>query len=203
MNRCGLVVLSFVFLVVSCKGSTAADKEDPPVYQVSNREQVHEAMEAIQQREYDQGDVCASFPDTLPGLVVAGVFAHNRGCKTVGYFFEGVFFSGSDDIAEVVLPALGWKKDDATRKKLAMAWITHVMYATSDIVTDEEAAARLGDGYHVPRLEAHADGGLVVTFWMQVESGKSRKDFYQQHAVVFGLVGTATAEKRASRAIEH
>jgi hypothetical protein len=109
--------------------AATAAAQDNSQFDLSTNEGVNAAREAISGKKLsDRSKRCIRRDPSLPGIVIVGGFAFDRGCRIEGVFVKSTYVAADDKgLSRNALEALGWKTaNQQQREALARAWSQRV-----------------------------------------------------------------------------
>lgn len=161
--------------------AATAAAQDNSQFDLSTNDGVNAAREAISGKKlHDRSKRCIRRDPSLPGIVVVGGFAFDRGCRIEGVFVKSTYVAADDKgLSRNALEALGWKAaNQQQREALARAWVAEGLLAFMTVLSDkhEDFGSR---SFQPPLAVTKDDGQVVVTLWVRPPSGRVRGPLYQ------------------------
>jgi hypothetical protein len=166
------------FLIFLPTGSANAQVQDFSAYDLSTKDGVNAAREAMAGRQLDEHSKnCVRLDKDLAGIAVVGGFAYDYGCRFSGVFVKTRYF-GKDDpgLSQAALDALGWTAaNQKQREQLALAWVEKGLLAFFNVVSEknQDFANR---SFQSPQATSKSKGETIVALWILMPSGRSRAE---------------------------
>jgi hypothetical protein len=174
-----------------------ASAQDVSQFDLSTNDGVNAAREAISGKKIDERSKnCIQRDRSLPGIVVVGSFAFDRGCRLDGVFVNSRYI-GTDDkgMSKGALETLGWKTaKQPQREKLAQAWVEQGLLGFLTVVSKENEHFA-GRAFQPPQTVTGAGAETVVTLWIRLPAGRARGTAYQRREYRFSKDGDFMGSK--------
>jgi hypothetical protein len=189
----------FLLLFTIMSFSACASGQDYSGYDLSTVEGVNVAREAKLGKTLDsQSKGCVRIPEELPGIILLGSFAYDRGCALNGAIINKRGFSTDKDVSKLALESLGWGKAGAEkRKELALKWVQFGLLAFENPL-EQATKDFTNQTFETPRAVSSADGSITVSLWVQEPAGMRCQSVYDKLIYRFlkdGILGETTTEK--------
>lgn len=198
--------LFFAGLAISLLSSWASPSlafsqgRDASQYDLSTKEGVATALEALTGKKIDQKSLTCIRRDRELPLVVVGSFAFDRGCMFDGVFVSARYFAKNDTaLSEGVLDILGWKAaNQEQREKLVQTWVVKGLLAFVTVLhkKNEDFQNR---SFQPPQVVSKEGGEISITLWLRMPSGRVRGRSYILREYRFskdgGFVGSSKLEE--------
>jgi hypothetical protein len=183
------------FLIFLPTKSASAQTQDFSQYDLSTKDGVNAAREAMAGRKLDDHSKnCVRLDKDLIGIAVVGGFAYDYGCRLSGVFVKTRYF-GKDDpgLSRAALDALGWKTaNQKQREKLAQAWVEKGLLAFLTVVSEKNQDFA-NHSFHSSQATSKPNGETFVTLWILLPSGRSRGRSYELREFRFSAYGALSS----------
>jgi hypothetical protein len=158
-----------------------APAQDLSQFDLSTNDGVNAAREALAGKKLDdRSKRCIRRDPSLPGIVVVGSFAYDRGCRLQGAFLNSKYVAADEgSMSRSALKALGWKTaTQQQRESLAQAWVEKGLLGFSTVlsVKNEDFA---NHSFQPPQAVTKPAGVIVITLWVRLPAGRTRGITYQ------------------------
>jgi hypothetical protein len=168
-----------------------ASAQDASQFDLSTDDGVNAARETIAGKKLDdRSKRCIRRDPRLPGIVVVGDFAYDRGCRLQGAFMNSKYVAADNgSMSRRALEALGWKTaNQPEREVLARAWVEKGLlgFLTVLSVKNDDFANR---SFQPPGAVTRPASEVVVTLWVRMPAGRARGTTYQRREYRFSKDG--------------
>ncbi len=180
-------------------GLAFSQGQEAAQYDLSTKEGVAAALEALTGKKIDQRSLTCIRRDRELPLVVVGSFAFDRGCVFDGVFVNARYFGKSDAaLSEGVLDTLGWKAaNQEQREKLVQAWVVKGLLAFVTVLHKQNEDFQ-NRSFQPPQVVSKEGGEISITLWLRMPSGRVRGRSYILREYRFskdgGFVGSSKLE---------
>lgn len=180
-----------VIILLTVSFSSCASAQDYSAYDLSTVEGVNAAREAKLGRPLDSHSKnCVSLPERLPGIILLGGFAHDRGCRLQEAIINKQGVSMGREFSTTALESLGWKgAGEEKRKELALNWVQDGLLAFETPLTQATEDFK-AETFQKPQAISHGDGSVTVSLWVKKPSGMNCESAYDKFKFTFLKDGT-------------
>lgn len=138
-------------------------------------------------------DVCIKRPKGFEKIIVIGFFAHDLGCRLDGAFIGSHYLKkGDPNFSREALAELGWEKAALkVREQLALFWTEKGLLAFSTVLHSKDKDFGNGE-FQPPAAVSNENGGVVVTLWIRLPSGRDPEKKFRRIELKFDRAGSHT-----------
>jgi hypothetical protein len=184
-----------IYLTLILILSSYALAQDTSRFDLSTNEGVNEARSALVGKKLLGNSLnCIRRPKELPGIIMVGLFAHDRGCMLDGAFIKKRFINDKNNLSKPALENLGWQKADSKRREeIALKW-TQFGLLSFEHPLDEAPETFANHEFQKPKTTSE-DGVVKVTLWMQHPIGMRCEHRFSKLVYTFERDGNLTGTK--------
>lgn len=141
----------------------------------------------------EKHEVCIERPAALKGIIIVGLFAHDRGCGFDSAFVNGKRYADEKPATIAALKSLGWlklKKEE--REILALDWTKNALLKFSNPLEKATPDFNQSDTkkFDPPQSKTVEDGSIKVTLWVRQPAGMQPITYFDLLEYNFGPDGS-------------